>query len=220
MTLAATLLLGLSFSFCSFSGIVLAQSAQTAPDSSTAVSQPQEQQSTPQSSREEAKPSASSAQQRVAKRPSTAKRAHARKKTAANCGTLPKAANGAPSTPSNNSDPATTSQQSAADKPCSPSKVVVRHGGTSEPSIQLAGGPPSDQTSQQKNAVNQLLGSTEENLKKISGKQLTADQQGTVTQIRQFIAQSKEATSEGDMERAHTLASKAQMLSEDLVNPK
>jgi len=40
-----------------------------------------------------------------------------------------------------------------------------------------------------------------------------------VTQIRQFMAQSKAAVADGDMERARTLAWKAETLSEDLVNP-
>jgi len=44
-------------------------------------------------------------------------------------------------------------------------------------------------------------------------------QQDTVSQIRQFMDQSKEALAGGDMERAHTLAWKAQLLSEDLVKP-
>ncbi len=76
-----------------------------------------------------------------------------------------------------------------------------------------------NQNSPQRDATNQLLGSTEENLKKISGQQLSAAQQDTVTQIRQFMAQSKAAVTDGDMERARTLAWKAETLSEDLVKP-
>ena len=64
-----------------------------------------------------------------------------------------------------------------------------------------------------------MLQSTEGNLKKISGQSLNTTQQDTVSQIRQFIDQSKEALAGGDMERAHTLAWKAQLLSEDLVKP-
>ena len=92
-------------------------------------------------------------------------------------------------------------------------------GGAAEPSIQLAGGPATGQSSQQKDAAIQLLGSTEENLKKISGRQLSSDQQETVTQIQQFMQQSKTAAANGDSERARTLAWKAELLSEDLVNP-
>jgi hypothetical protein len=99
---------------------------------------------------------------------------------------------------------------------CPPPKVIVQQGGTAEPSIQLAGG---DQASQKRAAVNQMLGSTEANLKKIAELQLSDAQKGTVLQIRQFVDQSKAALAEGDVERGHTLAWKAQLLSEDLIQP-
>lgn len=62
-----------------------------------------------------------------------------------------------------------------------------------------------------------MLGTTEENLKKIAGRQLSPSQQDMVTQIRQFMDQSKHAVGAGDLERARTLAWKAQLLSEELV---
>jgi hypothetical protein len=96
--------------------------------------------------------------------------------------------------------------------------VVVRQGGTSEPSIQLAGGP-ADQTAHQRDAANQILGSADANLKKIAGHQLSSNQQDMVNQIRQFMGQSKAAIDSGDLERARTLAWKAQVLSEELVKP-
>jgi len=64
------------------------------------------------------------------------------------------------------------------------------------------------------------LQDTETNLKKLSGQQLSTAQQATVTQIRQFVDQSKAALTAGDVERAQTLAWKAQVLSDDLANPK
>lgn len=95
----------------------------------------------------------------------------------------------------------------------------MRHGGTSEPSIQLAGGPSADEAARKKDAINQLLGRTDENLKKSTGRQLTSVQQDSVTQMRQFMEESKKAMADGDLERARTLAWKAEVLSEDLVNP-
>jgi hypothetical protein len=97
---------------------------------------------------------------------------------------------------------------------------VVRQGGTSEPSIQLAGGPAGNQSIQAKDNVTQMLDSTEGNLKKLSGRQLSATEQDTLAQARQFIEQSKAAVAAGDTERARTLAWKAQTLSADLTNPK
>lgn len=62
-----------------------------------------------------------------------------------------------------------------------------------------------------------MLGTTDANLKKISGRQLSPSQQDMVTQIRQFMDQSKHAVAAGDLERARTLAWKAQLLSEELL---
>jgi hypothetical protein len=102
---------------------------------------------------------------------------------------------------------------------CPPPKIIVRHGGTTEPSIELEGGPPNRQAAQQRNVVNQLLGVTENNLKKISGKQLNSSQQDTLSQARAFMKQSRDAIADGDLDRARTLAWKAEMLSEDLSKP-
>jgi len=65
-----------------------------------------------------------------------------------------------------------------------------------------------------------MLDATEANLKKLAGKQLTPNQQDMVSQTRQFMQQSKAAVEAGDLERARTLAWKAQVLSEELVKPK
>ena len=95
----------------------------------------------------------------------------------------------------------------------------MRRGGTSEPSIQLAGGPVGSTESQQRNAANQMLAATEQNLNKIAGRQLAANQQDMVNQTRQFMEQAKAAVAAQDFERARTLAWKAQLLSEELVKP-
>jgi len=65
--------------------------------------------------------------------------------------------------------------------------------------------------------VNQLRGATEANLKRIAGQQLNSGQQDTVAQIRQFMDQSKTAVESGDLDRARTLAWKAELLSEELA---
>jgi hypothetical protein len=64
-----------------------------------------------------------------------------------------------------------------------------------------------------------MLDTTEANLKKIGDRQLNTEQQDMVTQIHQFMTQSKAAVGDGDLERARTLAWKAQLLSEELVKP-
>ena len=159
-------------------------------------------------------------------RPTTAKRPrHKKRVLPPNCDNAP--ATGGQSASSSTpaaGDPAATGTApvpatSSHSTNCPPSKVIVRQGGTSEPSIQLAGGTGGDQTSHQRDTANQMLESTEANLKKIAGRQLTPNQQDMVSQIRQFVDESKKAAGAGDLERARTLAWKAQLLSEELVKP-
>jgi hypothetical protein len=128
----------------------------------------------------------------------------------------------APSQTAESNSPAPPAQASTTPNPpkdCPPPKIVVRHGGSNEPSIQLAGGPTAEQAAQQRNAINQLLGVSDQNLKRAADMQLSAAQQDTVSQTRQFMEQSKAAMAAGDFERARTLAWKAQLLSEDLAKP-
>jgi len=161
--------------------------------------------------------------------PQTTPPKHRRKKktAGANCASAPT---------TNDPTPASSTQPGAAPKdpakpqsgnapgaeattPCPPPKVIVRQGGTSDPSIQLAGGAVGDQAAQQRDTANQMLEATEANLKKISEAELDANQQDMVKQVRQFMEQSKSAVKAGDFDRARTLAWKAQLLSEELTKP-
>lgn len=101
---------------------------------------------------------------------------------------------------------------------CAPPKTVVKNGGTSEPVEQLTGGEGAAQA-QDRSTTDQLLETTESNLKKIAGHPLSATQQEMVSQIRQYMTQSKEAVKDGDTERGRTLAQKAQLLSDELTKP-
>lgn len=237
MTLAAIILFAISAIASPLAGAV--QQSAADPTSAPTQSAPQasDQAATPQTQNPpaETKPSTSAPSK---KQPSsTAKRPHHKKKTEnSNCGTLP--ASPSTTSASNPSQPSSTDpvsaappdpsakneapqavDTSAAPKPCPPKKTIVSHGGTSEPSIQLAGGPGNDQAARQRDVVNQLLGVTDRNLKGIAGQQLSSSQQDTVSQIRQFMGQSKAAVAAGDLDRARTLAWKAETLSEDLVKP-
>jgi len=102
--------------------------------------------------------------------------------------------------------------------PCPPPKKVVRNGGSDEPSIQLVEGTPAEQAAQQR-STDQLRLATEENLKKIAMHQLSPAQQEMVSQIKQFMDQSKTALAAGDLERGHNLAMKARLLSDELLKP-
>jgi hypothetical protein len=109
-------------------------------------------------------------------------------------------------------------RSSASTKPCPPPKKIVRNGGSDEPKIELLGGTPAQQASDER-STEQLTAATEENLKKIARRQLGSGEQDTVNQIKQFMEQSKQAVAAGDPERAHNLAMKARLLSEELLNP-
>lgn len=113
-------------------------------------------------------------------------------------------------------------KKSAARKsgtPGKPRRRVVKDGGADESEVQISEGMTGDLAQHQRASTNTLLTSTEENLRRISNRHLTADQQGTVNQIRLFMQQSRDAIQKSDVDRAHTLALKAHLLSDSLVKP-
>jgi hypothetical protein len=123
---------------------------------------------------------------------------------------------GSTTTGSGNTDP--KNGNAAALKPCPPPKKVVRNGGSSEPKVQLTGGTAAEQASD-KSSTDQLRAATEENLKKVAELQLNSSQREIVSQIKEFLKQSKAAVAAGDLEGGHNLAQKAHLLSEELVKP-
>jgi hypothetical protein len=96
-------------------------------------------------------------------------------------------------------------------------KVVVRNGGAKDQSAQLAPGMSKEQELQSRQATTHLLATTDVNVKSVAGRQLTPAQQGMLDQIRTYMKQSKQASDSGDLARAHTLANKAHLLSDELV---
>lgn len=100
-----------------------------------------------------------------------------------------------------------------------PQKRVVHRGSTVEPTTQLAPGLTDEQAAKQRQTTNQLMASTDAALQKLSGRQLTKDEQDTVVQIRGFMKQVKAADAAGDLPRAYKLAVKARLLSDALAKP-
>ncbi len=98
-----------------------------------------------------------------------------------------------------------------------PTKIVVRNGSTPDPEVQLSPGLSQEQASHQRQNTSQLLTNTEANLKKISGRQLNASEQDMVKQVRMYMDQARMATDSGDLQRAHNLAFKAHLLSDELL---
>jgi hypothetical protein len=100
-----------------------------------------------------------------------------------------------------------------------PQKRVIHRGGTVEPTTQLAQGMTEEQASRQRETTNKLLATTDASLQKLSGRQLTKDEQDTVAQIKRFMQQVKAADAAGDLQRAYKLAVKAHLLSDALAKP-
>lgn len=97
----------------------------------------------------------------------------------------------------------------------SPSKTVVRNGGVEEPSVALS----SDEGQRQAARIretNRLLAAADLDLKDVAVRGLNASQEATIKQIRSYMDQAKAAQNSGDVERAYTLANKANMLAADL----
>jgi hypothetical protein len=103
-------------------------------------------------------------------------------------------------------------------KPGGPSrKVVVRNGGAKDEAAQLTPGLSKEQELHNREITSQLLATTDANLKSIAGWQLTPSQQDLLDQIHSYTQQSKQASDSGDLARAHTLAYKAHLLSDELM---
>ncbi len=96
-------------------------------------------------------------------------------------------------------------------------KKVVRNGGTADPVVQLSPSVSNEQASRQRQSTTELLATTEVNLKQLAARRLNETQQDSVSQVRKYMEQAKTAESAGDVQRAQNLASKALLLSDDLV---
>jgi hypothetical protein len=99
------------------------------------------------------------------------------------------------------------------------SKIVVRNGSTAEPAVELSPSLSTSQASQERQTTAQLLAITDNNLKKIPVQSLNANQRDSMSEILNYVEQSKAALKTGDLQRAQNLAAKARLLSDDLAKP-
>jgi hypothetical protein len=97
-----------------------------------------------------------------------------------------------------------------------PPRITIDRPQTGEGSNTIAPALDHSDEAHHRQTTAQLLQSTEENLRSIT-RNLTEDEHATVAQIRNFMAQSRVATTENDLVRAHNLALKAHLLSDELV---
>jgi hypothetical protein len=101
-----------------------------------------------------------------------------------------------------------------------PSKTVVRNGSTPEPSVAISPDVSDQETVRKLNSADRLLASADANLKQLAGRQLTTSQEDTVKQIRVYMEQARTAERNGEVQRAYTLANKANLLAADLAAPR
>ena len=80
----------------------------------------------------------------------------------------------------------------------------------------ISAGIPHSVEQGHRQSTSELIQLTEDNLRSLN-RQLTPQEQNQVDQIRNFIAQSRSATSDNDLVRAHNLAMKAHLLSDELI---
>jgi hypothetical protein len=97
-------------------------------------------------------------------------------------------------------------------------KMTIPEGGTDSHSTsgQIPPGISHDDAIHSGASTDQLLESTDTNLRNIK-RQLSTDEQSILTQIQDYVTQSHQATKDGDLVRAHNLALKAHLLSDDLA---
>ena len=107
--------------------------------------------------------------------------------------------------------------QATAPAPAETSKLIIQEGGASSSQGQIAaGGGLEDSSARSKQSTEQLLQSAQANLNSIN-RPLSPEEQAMVAQIKDYMAQSRKATKDSDTVRAHNLALKARLLSDELV---
>lgn len=113
--------------------------------------------------------------------------------------------------------PATSANTSApaSPKPGTSSKTVV-DSNAGDPNVNISAEVPQGAASQRRQQTENLLQAAEANLRKVN-RSLTDGEVAMQRQVRNFITQSRLAMQDGDLERSYNLATKAQLLSQELV---
>jgi len=125
-----------------------------------------------------------------------------------------------PTTPATTGQGQQQSQAAApapAGAPTQTSKLIIQEGNAPNSQGQRAAGVGlEDSSTRGKQTTEQLLQSTQANLNSIN-RPLSPEEQAMVAQIKDYMAQSVKATKDSDTVRAHNLALKARLLSDELV---
>jgi hypothetical protein len=106
--------------------------------------------------------------------------------------------------------------QAQSPPPQKPGRVVIQESGGTQPQGTLTASLGAEEATHQQQSTVQLLDSTQNNLRSLT-RQLSAEEQAMVTQIKDYMEQSRKAMQESDPVRARNLALKAHLLSDELV---
>lgn len=98
-----------------------------------------------------------------------------------------------------------------------PGKIVISNGGAKEIRLQLTPTTTPAEAAQQRRQTRNLLLISNENLKRIAGHDLNANQQDMLEQVHNYMTQARAADKVGELQRAQILAYKARQLSDDLA---
>ena len=122
----------------------------------------------------------------------------------------------APPASTQGQQPTQASAPAPAPAPPKTSKLIIQEGNSPNSQGQLAAGVGLEDPSAHKQTTEELLQSTQANLNTIN-RPLSPEEQAIVAQIKDYMAQSRKATADSDNVRAHNLALKAHLLSDELV---
>jgi Predicted membrane protein len=108
-------------------------------------------------------------------------------------------------------------KQQPTPKPAAPAETAKASPPLNNEAVgQISPDVPSSAQNSTVQSTNQLLDSTEQNLRGIN-RSLSNDEQNILSQIRSYVAESRAALKDQDFERAHNLAIKAHLYSEGLL---
>jgi hypothetical protein len=96
-------------------------------------------------------------------------------------------------------------------------KKIVRNGGASDAEITFVPSITPEQASQETIAAKRSLETTEADLKIISQRGPNADRLEVIAEVKNYVTQAKVSLDGGDVERAYKLATKARILTDDLL---
>ncbi|HUQ49208.1 MAG TPA: hypothetical protein VM056_00695 [Terriglobales bacterium] len=107
-------------------------------------------------------------------------------------------------------------EDAAVAKVTPPPRITIQSGGSPEPSGGVMPGMSHSEEAHSRQTTEQLMLSTEANIKSLK-RVLTSEEKSLLQQVQLFLTQSREATDNQDLVRAHNLAMKAHLLSDELL---